>query len=165
MINYTHAHMCATLFALVSSLAACGPNVGDPCVIPDAEYQCHTAAVSETNGLGGVISCATSTIADGAWCRSGVGACSQGTCVEPDGAPPSCASTDLAVVPAKGQDYCILESDCASDNPCVTGACGEPDEGACSYQPKPDGTDCGGGLSCFAGSCCVSVETLDGGAQ
>lgn len=141
------AYLAAILF-----VSACGNGQpGDACPIAEENYQCHRAIVEEHVIAGNA--CTVITVDDGQPCRTGVGICSGGHCLEPLDTPAACGGG--AVPPG---DVCGSGSDCYGYNLCVDYSCPFPWQDVCLSLPKPDGTRCDNGLACLHGSCCLPVQ-------
>lgn len=154
MNTYTAVIAFATV-GILSLLPACGGHVGAPCLLSDEQYACNTSTIVDTNAFGDVVSCSVTPLPNRAPCKTGVGVCEDGGCIEPPTVPASCQSNDPGKPPASAQSGCFADADCAIDNPCVEARCPHGGADGCLFAPLPDGVACGGdGRSCMAGSCC-----------
>jgi hypothetical protein len=140
----------ALAFATVLAPGCGNGQPGDPCPIDDGLYQCHRAIVEEHLDIGQA--CTVITVDDGQPCRTGVGVCAAGHCVEPIGTPETCG--------AGGENpsgVCAADAECHGFNLCVDYSCPYPGQDVCRVLPKPDGTRCNDGMACLHGSCCLPV--------
>lgn len=139
-----------SLIILAAVLApACGNAPGSPCRTSFDDFPCHRAVVEGEDVA--ALYCQLLTIDDGQPCRTGVGICMGGDCIEPDGAPTACDGHPSNIY----EGICDVESDCLSFNPCADVSCPSPGLDFCLYLSKPDGTRCAEGLTCLHGQCCV----------